>query len=204
MCNKVKTVQGSWICPVIFIPWSHAGLTCNLMSVRLSDYHSSNNQKKHVAGILQCPYQFRHSLYDSIPTCTRGISISIVRLLPIRFLLYLPIWVAASQSESCIIKGYLRTWCHRYFIWAKLKPDRNMRATVRLNSKRSWSPTHLRLSSWPPTTRRLLQFHTCTWQESLRGVCQWHCSLLRLGLKVARTMQRSHVDTLLYAHFLVV
>ena len=126
MCNKVKTVQGSWICPVIFIPWSHAGLTCNLMSVRLSDYHSSNNQKKHVAGILQCPYQFRHSLYDSIPTCTRGISISILRLLPIRFLLYLPIWAAASQSESCIIKGYLRTWCRRYFIFAKLRPDRNM------------------------------------------------------------------------------
>ena len=97
-------------------------------------------------------------------------------------------------------KGYLRTWYHRYFISAKLRLERNMRSsyTVRLNSKRSWSPTHLSLSSWPSTARRLLQCHTCTWLESPLEACRWRCSLLWLGLEGARTMQRSHEDTLLY------
>ena len=100
------------------------------------------------------------------------------------------------------IKGYLRTWCHRYFICAKSRWDRTGtwgRATVRLNSKRSWSPTHLSLSSWPPTTRRLLQCQTWTKLESPLEACQWHCCLLRLGLEGVRTMKRSHADTLLYA-----
>ena len=136
---------------------------------------------------------------------TRRISISIVRLLPIRFFLYLTIWAATSQSESCIINSNLRT--DAIATSSEQSWDRTGAwgwATVRLNSKRSWSPTHLRLSSWQPTARRLLQCLTCTWLESSLEACRWRCSLLRLGLEGARTMQRSRVDTRLYALFLVV
>ena len=138
---------------------------------------------------------------------TRGISISIVRLLPIGFLLYLQNMGDSFPVRIMHIKGYLRTWCHCYFICAKSRWDRTGRwgrATVRLNSKRSWSPTHLSLSSWPPTVRRLLQCHTCTKVKSPLEACQWRCCLLRLGLEGTRTMQRSHADTLMYVLFLVV
>ena len=50
--------------------------------------------------------------------------------------------------------------------------------------------------------RRLLLYHI-DWKRSPRETCQWRCSLPWLELEDARTMQRSHVDTLLHTVFLV-
>ena len=55
VCNKVKTIQGSWICLVIFIPWSRAGLTCIRCLEEDIYCHYSNSQKNHVAGICSLP-----------------------------------------------------------------------------------------------------------------------------------------------------
>ena len=50
--NEEKTMQGSRICVVMFIPWSHAGLTCVECCKDIRVLLYSDGQRKHTAGTL--------------------------------------------------------------------------------------------------------------------------------------------------------
>ena len=66
VCNEVKTIQGSPICIVMFIPWSHAGRTCVecCKDIRVLQYIDGQRNKRAAGTLASLPALRRLAVED--------------------------------------------------------------------------------------------------------------------------------------------